>query len=193
MNTFFTSDTHFSHNAIIRYCGRPFINAEEMNATIIQRWNAKVKPEDRTYHLGDFCFGQRAQVLAMIRRLNGHVILIKGNHDKVGDPKNYGFVEKHQLLTAKINGIYITMCHYAMRTWPKSHYDSWHIYGHSHATLESIGKSWDVGVDNNNFEPMEFEELKKIMDSQPHNLNWLERLKGFDRKEFDEYKQIEMS
>ncbi len=193
MNTFFTSDTHFGHKNIIRYCSRPFTSVEEMNETIIQRWNAKVKSGDYVYHLGDFAFGQRDQILAVRQKLNGHITIIEGNHDDIGQPGNYGFIGKHQLLTMKINGIYITMCHYAMRTWQKSHYDAWHIYGHSHGTLESIGKSWDVGVDNNNFEPLEFEELKKIMDAQPHNLNWLERLKGFDQKEFDAYKPIEMS
>jgi len=193
MNTFFTSDTHFSHKNIIRYCSRPFASVEEMDATMIQRWNEKVKPGDRVFHLGDFCFGQREQVLAMTRKLNGHIVLIVGNHDSIGQPSNYGFAEKHQLLTAKINGTYITMCHYAMRIWERSHYDSWHIFGHSHGTLEAIGKSWDVGVDNNGFAPLEFEELKKIMDLQPHNLNWLERLKGFDPKEYEAYRQTEMS
>jgi calcineurin-like phosphoesterase family protein len=86
-----------------------------MDETLIQRWNAKVKPEDRVYHLGDFMFAQREQILAMINRLNGHKILIEGNHDNIGQPRNYGFSEKHQLVDVKINGTHITMCHYAMR------------------------------------------------------------------------------
>ena len=193
MDTFFTSDTHFSHSAIIRYCNRPFANAEEMNAIITQRWNAKVKPGDRVYHLGDFMFAPREKILTMTRKLNGHVILIEGNHDEIGQPKNYGFVEKHQLLTSKINGIYIIMCHYARRVWDKSHFNSWHIFGHSHGTLDkNWGKCWDVGVDNNFFEPIEFEELKQIMINQPNNFNWLEKLQGYNQKEFDEAKLSEM-
>jgi calcineurin-like phosphoesterase family protein len=193
MNTFFTADTHLGHSAIIRFCSRPFLNVEEMNEIIIKNWNLKVKPQDRVYIIGDFAFGSREKILNYTQKLNGHKILIVGNHDNIGQPKNYGFAEKYQLLTAKINGIYITMCHYAMRTWEKSHYDSWHIYGHSHGMLEAIGKSWDVGVDNNGFAPVEFEELKRIMDSQPHNLNWLERLKNFDQKEYEAYRQTEMN
>jgi calcineurin-like phosphoesterase family protein len=193
MNTFFTSDTHFSHANIIRFCSRPFSSADEMDHTIITKWNAKVAPGDRVYHLGDFMFAQREKILAMTRRLNGHIILIEGNHDEIGDPKNYGFAGKHQLLSIKLNGAHITMCHYAMRVWEKSHFDSWHLFGHSHGTLEPVGKTWDVGVDYNNFEPIEFEELKKIMESRPHNLNWLERLKGYNQKEYEEAKQIEMS
>jgi calcineurin-like phosphoesterase family protein len=193
MNTFFTADTHLGHSAIIRFCSRPFSNVEEMNEIIIKNWNLKVKPKDRVYIIGDFAFGSREKILNYTRRLSGHKILIVGNHDNIGQPSSYGFAEKYQLLTAKINGTYITMCHYAMRIWERSHYDSWHLFGHSHGTLEAMGKSWDVGVDNNGFAPLEFEEVKKIMDLQPHNLNWLEKLKGFDPKEYESYRQTEMS
>jgi calcineurin-like phosphoesterase family protein len=193
MNTFFTSDTHWYHKNIIRYCSRPFSSVEEMDEILIDRWNSKVSKGDKVFHLGDFAFGQKEDILKLTKILNGSITILEGNHDNIGQPSNYGFAEKHKLLTAKINGTYITMCHYAMRTWERSQYDSWHIFGHSHGMLEAIGKSWDVGVDNNGFAPVEFEELKKIMDSQPQNLNWLERLKGFDRKEYEEYKSIEMS
>lgn len=198
MNTFFTADTHFFHmnkrGGIIKYCNRPFTSIEEMNQTLIAKWNAKVKPGDRVYHTGDFAFGTREQILNLTKKLNGHLILIEGNHDDIGEPGNYGFSSKHQLLEIKINGVYITLCHYAMRVWPRSHFNSWHCYGHSHSCLDkNWGKSWDVGVDNNNFEPVEFEELKIIMANQPNNFNWLGRLPGYDEKEFNEAEQIEMS
>lgn len=184
---------HFSHENIIRFCKRPFSSVEEMDETIIRNWNAKVKPGDRVYHCGDFCFGNREDILKMTRRLHGHIILVEGNHDSIGDPKNYGFASKHKLLEIKLNGKYITLCHYAMRVFNKSHFDSWHFYGHSHGTLPPEGKTWDVGVDCNNFEPLEFEEIKKIMESRPHNLNWLERLEGYNQSEYEEAKKIEMS
>jgi calcineurin-like phosphoesterase family protein len=50
---FFTSDTHFGHANIIKYCGRPFASVEEMNRELIARWNAVVGPRDTVYHLGD--------------------------------------------------------------------------------------------------------------------------------------------
>ena len=40
--TFFVSDTHFNHTNIIKYCNRPFNNADEMDAALIKNWNAKV-------------------------------------------------------------------------------------------------------------------------------------------------------
>jgi len=53
---FLTSDLHLGHDNIRKYCSRPFKTLEEMNETIIRRWNERVKKEDFVYHVGDFCF-----------------------------------------------------------------------------------------------------------------------------------------
>ena len=82
----------------------------------------------------------------------------------------------------------ITLCHYAMRVWNKSHFDAWHLYGHSHACLGSVGKSLDVGVDNHDFFPWSFDEVKDYMVAQPHNFNWVRNLPGFDAEEFKKEK-----
>jgi len=87
--TWFTSDTHFFHSNIIKYCGRPYNNFDEMNNSIIKKWNERIKPEDTVYFLGDFNFksgsgrgeGEPIKVQEIIRKLNGHIIFIKGNHD----------------------------------------------------------------------------------------------------------------
>ena len=76
---FFTSDTHFFHGNIIRYCNRPFDSIDAMNEGMIQRWNNRVGPEDTVYHLGDVVINRRA--LKTLARLNGDKVLIKGNHD----------------------------------------------------------------------------------------------------------------
>lgn len=56
MNIFVTSDTHFNHKNIIKYCNRPFKDVEEMNEAIINNWNNLVTNDDVIYHLGDFGF-----------------------------------------------------------------------------------------------------------------------------------------
>ena len=83
MQTWFTSDTHFSHTNILTFEAeaRPFATIEEMNETLIERWNSCVRPQDTIYHLGDFCFGGE-QNIAIAARLNGHKRLVLGNHDR---------------------------------------------------------------------------------------------------------------
>ena len=58
---FFTSDTHFYHGNIIRFCNRPFEDVEMMNETIISNWNNTVGLDDTVFHLGDFCLGGSAE------------------------------------------------------------------------------------------------------------------------------------
>lgn len=87
---FLTSDTHFYHGRIIEYCERPFRkldgqpDIETMNETMVSRWNAVVGPEDTVIHLGDMGFGRDCtpeKLRAIRERLNGNMILIRGNHD----------------------------------------------------------------------------------------------------------------
>lgn len=83
---YFISDTHFGHDAIIRYCGRPFKNAEEMDQTLVDRWNKIVRPQDHIYHLGDVTMkrssADKEEFIRLIQRLNGHKRLLLGNHDQ---------------------------------------------------------------------------------------------------------------
>ena len=79
----FTSDTHFNHTNILKYepNTRPFATIEEMNETIISNWNKVVGEEDTIYVLGDFFMGLLTDIEPIFKRLNGKVILIRGNHD----------------------------------------------------------------------------------------------------------------
>lgn len=84
--TFVISDTHFGHANI---CGfkradgvtplRPWTSVEEMDEAMVERWNSRVRPNDKCYHLGDVVINRKA--LATLGRLNGDKVLIKGNHD----------------------------------------------------------------------------------------------------------------
>lgn len=69
--TFFTSDTHFNHAKVIKYCARPFASVEEMNRELLSRWNAVVGPEDTIFHLGDFAMGKTSEWPGLRRQLNG--------------------------------------------------------------------------------------------------------------------------
>jgi len=83
-----TSDSHFNHENIIKYCGRPFDNALQMNECMVEKWNATVKPQDKVYHLGDVYMGggfDRDYTSSLLRSLTGKKRLILGNHDNGKD------------------------------------------------------------------------------------------------------------
>ncbi|MCB0512609.1 MAG: metallophosphoesterase, partial [Bacteroidetes bacterium] len=98
----FTSDTHFFHENIIKYCNRPFSSAEEMNEVLIDNWNSVVKPGDIVYHLGDVTMGQKShgQFSSLWTRLNGRKRLVVGNHDDVKYLASGAFFEKVMLWRA---------------------------------------------------------------------------------------------
>lgn len=79
---FVISDTHFWHDNIIKYCKRPFANSDEMNRAMIINWNGVVPVSGEVIHAGDFALGgDPEKALRILCELNGHIILIKGNHD----------------------------------------------------------------------------------------------------------------
>lgn len=80
-DVWFTSDTHFWHENIIRFCNRPFSSIQEMNEELIRRWNETVPEEGVVFHLGDFAFGGAKEWNEVMFRLNGKIYLILGNHD----------------------------------------------------------------------------------------------------------------
>jgi calcineurin-like phosphoesterase family protein len=165
MTYFYTGDEHYGHKKIIVYCNRPFPSVEEMNEVIVDKHNEVVGPNDTVVHAGDFTLAPNHFAQKFIKRLNGKHIFVRGSHDS-WLPKNHQTrFEMH------IGKVQIVVDHYAGRVWSKSHYNSWQLYGHSHGGLPPIGKQWDVGVDNNDFYPVSFEQLLEIMAKQPDNFN----------------------
>lgn len=161
-NVWFTADTHFGHANIIEYCNRPFETVEEMDKALIATWNDCVGENDTVYHLGDFAFGQ-AVVLEILEQLNGRIFLVEGNHDRRYSYKKW--VKECPNLIGVSTGMYrlvygnkrIYLNHFSMRTWPASHYGTWHLYGHSHGMLEPYGLSMDVGIDACDYKPVSYD------------------------------------
>lgn len=163
----FTSDTHFGHNNIIKYCLRPFADAAEMDEAMIERWNAKVKPGDRVYHLGDFAQGNIERQIKTFKKLNGQKFLIKGNHDDMKACREMGWVWIKEQFGLKVDKDYIWMNHYPMRSWNKSYHGASHIFGHTHCQCKVYGKSFEVSVDAWNYAPIHYDTVKFIMDRIP--------------------------
>ena len=79
-DTWIISDTHFFHENIGRYCNRP----ENWQELIIKNWNDLITPHELVLHLGDFSFGKRSNFDILTEQLHGKIILIRGNHDRLG-------------------------------------------------------------------------------------------------------------
>jgi len=155
---------------MIKYANRPFLTIEEMNEELIRRHNEVVHKNDIVIHAGDFTWLKDRRVVQeqLISKLKGQHIFLSGSHDRwLSGAK--GIWEKI------IGGHYVVICHYCMRTWARSHYNSWMLYGHSHNKLPSIGKSHDIGVDGHNFYPYSFDEVVEIMTNKPDNPNLIKR------------------
>jgi calcineurin-like phosphoesterase family protein len=146
-----------------------------MNEDLINKWNEKIGPNDTVHHLGDFAYGPMAkdpyQVQTLLSRLNGKVHLIMGNHDEqISHVIKYNKWESVKWLDyLTFDKQKIVLCHYPMKSWRSSYHGSWMLFGHCHGTLpdEGVGKTFDIGVDCHNFEPLSYEEVRKIMDKRP--------------------------
>lgn len=173
---FFTADHHFGHTNIIKHTNRPFADVHTMNRELTDRWNAVVPPNGIVVHLGDFCW--RHDPSNYFQHLNGKIILVVGNHDhKIGKFRlacsMLDLTVQRSRIAEPPTKIHMVCCHYCMRTWNRSHYNSWHLYGHSHGKLAPVGKSWDVGVDNNGYAPLSMADLEVIMARRPNNINYV--------------------
>ena len=176
---FFVSDTHFGHRNILKYCNRPFSDVEEMNETLISNWNRVVGKDDFVFHLGDFSIGGAAEWTSLLDRLNGRIFLVIGNHDM--NNVNQGFMRRFEevsmqmLISVGKQRIYLN--HYPFLCYGGSYRGTWQLFGHLHTCSSPSGMDssrlsmlfptqYDVGVDNNNFTPVSFEDVEKKIKEQ---------------------------
>lgn len=165
-NSFFLSDPHFGHKNIITFKDddgnliRPFSTIEEMDELIIKNWNNVVRNVDRIYCLGDIVMNRRA--LPIIKRLNGKICLIKGNHDifklkdylpYFDDIRAYKMYPKHGIVFSHIpvhprqlQGIWKANCH-----------------GHLHKNLIDDKRYINLCCEHINYTPVSLDQVIEIM------------------------------
>jgi len=155
-----------------------------MDNEMIGRWNWLVKPKDIVYHVGDFCLGNQETSFSYFKRLSGQIYVVPGGHDKRWIRPNLSYTGPNcivrilpPLYTIILDKQVIVLCHYAMRVWDRSHFNSWNLHGHSHGGLPSVGKQLDVGVDCWDFYPVSLEKVKMVMEDKPDNFNLIKENK----------------
>ena len=185
-NIFLTSDLHFCHRNILNFCKRPFNSTEEMDEALVNNWNSVVGKDDYVFDLGDFAFASSSKWKELISRLNGKHYLILGNHDisrYPGDDVMSLFERVEEQMIIKIDNRSIILNHYPFLCYAGTYRDKnsivYNLHGHVHTLKygENTGKDqerlqyrfpyqYDVGVDNNDYKPISWIELKEIMKKQ---------------------------
>ena len=179
MRYFFTGDLHLWHKKIVLLSGRDFPDIETHNQVIRDNINRVVAPSDHLVILGDLALGAVERLsdwLDGLRTKNLH--LVWGNHDGTAEklvrrqPRRFQRVgdvlQFHLPWPERENGVHIFCSHYAHRVWNKSHWGSYHVYGHSHGNLpdDSRSRSMDVGVDTNGYKPWALEAIISRLDKK---------------------------
>lgn len=177
----FTSDLHFEHKNILKFCNRPYETIKDMNIDLINRWNSVVGDDDIAFILGDVMwFDSRTECKKTLEKLRGKEIhIIPGNHDTI---KSFEYLSDRFIIHDSCVTCYITtatginelfLCHFPMATWPHWENNTIHLFGHIHSgplssnavdnpgddLILKDGKCYDVGADNNNYTPIEIRDI----------------------------------
>ena len=132
---YYIGDLHFGHKNIIDFEQRPFASVEEMDISLIQAWNKKVKEEDSVYIVGDFAYKNARPEEWYLRQLKGKKYLIIGNHDGrlLKNEAAMSYFEKvDKMMHVMDDKDHISICHFPIAEWNGYHKGSWHIYAHVH-------------------------------------------------------------
>jgi calcineurin-like phosphoesterase family protein len=180
---FLVSDTHFGHAGVCKFTHpddpevklRPWDDPDEMDEEMIRRWNDRVRPTDKVYHLGDVVINRKA--LKTLSRLNGDKVLIRGNHDIFRDDEYREYFRELRAYHV-MNGLILS--HIPVHEASLGRFGC-NIHGHLHASrvkkargvdartgeilygTEIDPRYWCACVEQTDFAPILFEDaLKKI-------------------------------
>ena len=140
---YYIADCHFYHPALIdEMDGRDFTDVEEMNAYMLERWNQKVRNRDDVVILGDISWGSAEQTNELLKKLNGNLYLIQGNHDRFFKNKDYDvsrFVWIKSYAELNDRKRKVVLCHYPIMCYNHQYRmdasgngKAYMLYGHVH-------------------------------------------------------------
>lgn len=150
------SDTHFGHENIIRYAGRPDDHEQRM----LDAWTTLIADDDHVLHLGDWFMGKRDRFADQIRpRLTGHLHTLIGNHDR----QSRGFytdlaIQVHKPFLWTHKGWRIIFTHRPAPeavTFP----NTLNVHGHIHEKTMSDRRMISVCVEQTDYRPVRLDTL----------------------------------
>ena len=171
-NIWFSSDLHFGHSREFLFKPRGFSNIKDMNDQIVQNFNSVVGENDEVYLLGDLTLGDLDAAIPYLTQLNGHIHVIRGNHDtdrRVEFYKSLGW-DVHDALRVRWGEYTFFLCHYPTMTFNmEQEYLSQAtlcLYGHTHQKTNfynDIPYCYHVGVDSHNCFPVHVKTILEDM------------------------------
>ena len=172
---YFSSDLHFGHNRDFLYDPRGYNNINDHDEDLIEKWNSIVNYDDEVYLLGDVMLNDNNYGLFCLRRLNGIIHIIRGNHDTDERLNLYNSLYNVDVIgwstMIKYQGLHFYLSHYPTFT---SNFDYEKplkakvigLFGHTHQQAEFFNDNpymFHVGVDSNNGYPISIDEvIKKV-------------------------------
>lgn len=160
---YLSSDLHFNHENIIKYCSRPFKDASHMNECLIATFNSIIGPNDLLIHVGDFAMGTKDKHQAFRYRLLFKIFNVAGNHDYKSLVK---FDKIFDRLKIKYKGKSILIQHVPYDGLEEE-YDVF-LHGHTHGQWQTKRDNRgrlmvDVGVDAWGMKPVKLDTILELI------------------------------
>jgi calcineurin-like phosphoesterase family protein len=170
---FFMGDPHFGHAVLTdpvkgeKKRAAAFSSVEEMNETLVARWNGRVRPSDTGIIVGDVAMNKRFAV-EFVPRLNGRKFLIGGNHDEEKSGFYHGIGFESVFGCRKIDGFMVT--HIPIAPWSMGRFRA-NIHGHCHSNTPKVYRKIDpatflpaftyvnVSAERTDYTPVSLEEI----------------------------------
>ena len=178
MAHWYTADTHFGHEKVIALCNRPFRDVGHMDAALIENMWKFVQPDDDLWIVGDFAHGPKAKDAAYLEGLFGQLPgarkhLVVGNHDlKPTQALPWDSVSDIAQVKDGRDGLTHTLCHFPMITWNGARKGSLHLFGHVHDRWKGTRNAVNVGVDQWDYAPVHFDDVRRKAKTLPINSHW---------------------
>ena len=165
MTEFFISDLHLGHSNIILYESRPFKDADVMDEELIKRWNSVVSKDDLVFNLGDFSFHNKYDTSEIVSRLNGRMVLIKGNHDCHSNKwyREVGISEVVQWPVIRYG--FCIFSHEPVYLQAYTPYRNVHGHVHGKQKNEPNGKFFNASVEVIDYTPVTIEYISGFLDT----------------------------
>lgn len=183
---FVTSDLHFGHDREFIWGPRGFRTSIEHDEAVIANWNSVVESEDTIYVLGDLMLGDNDYGRCCVRRLNGHIKLIRGNHDTDKRWNEVYTTIPNVELVGWADVIHYRKYHFYLSHFPTDtanleaeslHQCTLNLFGHTHSKQKfrnDVPMFYNVALDANNNTPVLLDDIIEQMKAKVQEyLNYL--------------------